>query len=171
MKIWVLFSLLILAIGIAGKQAKAFQETDIQAIFRPNILEFSFRIPNNDTFEWYQEKTPDNDLEYAWQIRLEGTEQRSNCEFGVYLFKYPGSKPMKGTFKKLISRSQVSAWDQNGIQKPDMKIMALVENKRLIIRVTDKATIGALMANNPKTVYFTVRSPDNSTTKRIPVVK
>jgi hypothetical protein len=171
MRNWVVLSLLILVIGILGEQANAIQETDIQEIIRPNILEFSFLISDKDTFEWYQDKTPDNDLEYAWQIRLEGTETRSNYEFGVYLFKYPSSKPTKGDFKKLISRSQVSVWDQNGNQNKDMKIMALVENNRLIIRVTDKGTIAALMANDPKTVYFTIRSPYNFTTKRMLVDK
>ncbi|MGA7827547.1 MAG: hypothetical protein WCA04_07810 [Geobacteraceae bacterium] len=167
MRNWLILSLLILAIGITSEQTNAFQEPDIQAIIRPNVLEFIFPIPNKDTFEWYQDNTPDNDLEYAWQIRLEGTEKRSDYEFGVYLFKYPGSKPAKGNFTKLISRAQVSIWDQNGNQNKEMKISALVENSRLIIRVTDKRTIGALMANHPKTVYFTVRAPDYFATKRM----
>jgi hypothetical protein len=63
MRNWVVLSLLILVIGNLDKQANAIQETDIQEIIRPNILEFSFSVSNKDTFEWYQDKTPDNDLE------------------------------------------------------------------------------------------------------------
>lgn len=166
MRNWLIFALLVLGIGVAYGQSNEIQETDVHIIFKPDLLEFSFPIPNRDVFEWYQDKTPDNDLEYAWEIRLGGTETRSNYEFGVYLYKYPGSKPTKGDFKKLISESQVSVWNRNGSLNTDLKIKAHIKYDRLIVRVTDKDTISALTVNKPKFVYFTVRTPYNFTTQR-----
>jgi hypothetical protein len=159
MRRWLVVGLLVFTIGFQWGQANATQDADCQAVAQPNVMEFSFPIPEKDIFEWYQEKTADNDLEYAWQINLEGSETRSDYELGIYLYKYPGSAPRRGDFKKLLSGSQVSVWDKKGSLMADMKIAALIESDRLIIRVTDKATVGALMATNPRTAYFNVRSP------------
>jgi len=160
MKICVVLVILALSIGIGWGQANATEDMGCKALVKSNAIEFSFPVPNKEIFEWCQDKTTDNYLEYVWQVALEGVEPKYNYQFGIYLFKFPGSKQRKGDLKKLISQAQVSVWElKTGSVRQDMKIQAVIKSDRLIIRVTDKATISALMANKPTIAHFNVYTP------------
>jgi hypothetical protein len=159
MKLSRILFIFVLILGVEWRQAYASEDMGCKAIVKTGAMDFSFPIPPKDVFEWYQDKTKDNCMEYAWNVSLK-IKGDDYYKFGVYLFKYPGAKSIKGSLEKLISICQTSFWDPNGATIDHMKIQSVViEKDRLLIHITDKATIRKLMANKPKEAYFQVVTP------------
>jgi hypothetical protein len=139
-----------------GKPADC--EKECTAYVHGQTAEFIFSLPEKQLWTWNKKETPDNLLEYTWNISLVGNDSKGTYDFGIYLFKYPNSEEVTGSIVDLISYAQTSAWDQ-GNRRDDLIIKSTIQDHKLIIRVTDKKTFSKLFHQKPTIAHCRVRTP------------
>ncbi len=144
--------------GSAWAQS-ADNDTKCTAIVRGDTAEFSFQLPNRETWTWNRSETEDNYQEYTWEISLTGKEDKSTYNFGVYLFKYPQSKEVKGSIDKLIYKAQTSVWDQSLSTRDDLNIESYVQSGKLILKVSNKKTFSELFSQRPTIAHCRANTP------------
>ncbi len=88
---------LIIAITALPHISVAQYKYQCKATIQNGVAKFTFPLPAKNDFKWNQEQTKDNAQEYAWQVSLEGSNLKCKYKFGVYLFKFPGAKEIKGS--------------------------------------------------------------------------
>lgn len=131
-----------------------------RAVVDGQNAKFIFPLPDRSEFTWYQTKTKDDYQEYTWQVSLEGTNPQFKYNFGVYLYKYLGSREETGSLKKLFSRAQFSVWEMRSRKmRLDLPIDVYVKNQNITILVSNGATFKALFANKPTVAHFMVQTP------------
>lgn len=112
-------------------------------------------LPQDRTWEWYAERTPPNELEYEWAVRIP-----SGYQIGYKLFKYPGRSPRRGTLEQLVRAGQVDVGQEvmvNGrrvVDRTTIRVDWRVEPDRLIMEVTDSAAVAKIFGARPATVAF-----------------
>ncbi len=129
------------------------------AIVRGSAAEFAFSLPEQETWTWNRKETEDNYLEYAWQVSLTGNDLKGTYNFGVYLFKYPHSNEISGSIDELIYRAQASIFDKSLNVRDDLSIKSFIQDKKLIIKISDKKTFSELFLQHPTIAHCRVRTP------------
>jgi hypothetical protein len=83
-------------------------DTQPTAVVTARSAEFFIPVAHDGLWRWYRTTTPDNDLEYCWQI---GVSSRGvEYELGFYLFKFPRSAEGVGDLAQLLKAGQGSLW-------------------------------------------------------------
>ena len=149
--------LLLLTSYAWGQQA--IYNKECTAIVQGQTAQFTFPLPEKQTWTWNMKETANNDEEYAWEITLEGDTATPKYNFGVYLFKFPSAQEAKGSMNQLIANTQTSVWDQLLRIREDLIIQSNVEDHKLILRISDKKTFSELFSQKPVIAHCRVRTP------------
>jgi hypothetical protein len=139
------------------------------AIVKGQTAQFIFPLPKRQPLTWNRGDTGDNVLEYLWQVSLEAAGASDIYEFGIYLFKFPGSVEAVGSPQNLLAAAQASVWERSlsapGAEygaariRSDLVIQPLIDGDKLIVRVADRNTFAALFSHKPNTAHCKVRTP------------
>jgi hypothetical protein len=139
------------------------------AVVTGQSAQFIFPVPKRQLLMWNRDDTLDNTLEYFWQISLEASGATEIYEFGIHLFKFPGSAEKVSSPQNLLAAAQASVWERSlsapGAEygaasvRSDLVIQPLIDRDKLIIRVADKRTFTVLFSHKPKTAHCKVRTP------------
>jgi len=140
-----------------------------RAVVEGQTAQFIFPLPKRQPLTWNRGDTWDNVLEYLWQISLEAAGASDIYEFGIYLFKFPGSAETVGSPQNLLAAAQASVWERSlsapGAEygaasvRSDLVIQPFIDGDKLIVRVADRSTFAALFSHNPNTAHCKVRTP------------
>jgi len=145
--------------GFAWGQETADYDKKCTAVVQGQRAQFSFSLPERQLWEWNLKETEDNKLEYTWEISLTGTDSKGKYNFGVYLFKYPHSQEVRGDIDRLISDAQTSVWDQSLSIRDDLTIKSTIQDKKLLLNVTDSKTFAELFSQKPTIAHCRVSTP------------
>src|SRR4249920_980473 len=63
-------------------------------------VEFSIPVAHEGPWRWDRSETPDNALEFRWEVSVESKDEE--YQFGFSLFKFPGSKEGTGNLEELL---------------------------------------------------------------------
>jgi hypothetical protein len=159
-----LVSILLLATAATQPAARASQAPPpvFQATVSPAKAQFTLPIPHRDTWEWRRSDTPDNRQEYAMDVTVNNNKQ--DYKFGFYLFKKPGSSPMRGDLAALLKAGQQSLFlsqpDGRYSLVKDAKITVRAEKDSVVISIEGKENIERLFSSRPEKVRFTLEIPE-----------
>lgn len=159
MKLRYIFVIVIIA-AAATNISLAQYKYQCKATVQNQVIKFIFPLPARNEFNWNQVQTKDNSQEYAWQISLEGADLKYKYKVGVYLFKYPGAKEIKGSLNKLFKMAQFTVWDIDTYSfREDLPIEVHIDFDNIVILAKNKATVNALLSNKPTIAHFIVDTP------------
>lgn len=123
-----------------------------------------FRIPleqsADSTWKWNRAETADSEGEYIWQVAVPSGDGRYS--FGLFLYKYPGSRPASGNLNSLIRAAQASVFKEDAagqgtaIQRSAVEVST--ENDRIVIRIVDPELIHTIFGSHPETATVNARS-------------
>lgn len=151
---------IVIIIAAAASISLAQYRYQCKATIQNHVAKFTFPLPAKNEFKWNQQQTKDDSLEYTWQVSLEGSDLKYKYKFGVYLFKFPGAKEIKGSLNKLFKMAQFTVWEINPNSfREDLPIDVHIETDKIVIIVSDKATMKALLSNKPTIAHFMVDTP------------
>jgi len=127
-----------------------------------NSAEYSFPLPHQDSWRWNRNETPENALEYRWELSVRGKD--GEYQFGFSLYRFPKSKEETGSIEALLHTGQVSIWklepDGGSSVVTDAKVSAKAGNGRVVIMVSDPASVRLLFGNRPTMAKALTRMPD-----------
>jgi hypothetical protein len=156
----------LLAVAVAlflSRPLIARAETQPTAVVTARSAEFFIPVTHDRQWRWYRTTTPDNDLEYCWQVGVSsgGVEY----ELGFYLFKFPGSAEGVGDLAQLLKAGQASLWrrrdpDDGGSVVTGAGVSVVVRDGGVVVRVSDAATVRMVFADRPSTAKVLTRTPD-----------
>jgi hypothetical protein len=154
----------LIALALMAFYGSAFGEQSTSrictAVVKDHTAQFAFPLPERQAWTWYMNATPNNDLEYVWEIILGDGIGTNKYNFGVYLYKYPGSQESTGSINQLLSIAQSSVWDNKSSRvREDLKVQSSIEGRKLIIRVSDKETSSELFSQRPTNFNCRVATP------------
>jgi hypothetical protein len=148
-------------------EAEIQPETTFTATVSAIDARFLFPLEKQREWIWYQSTTPDNMKEYEWSVEVENGGTR--YQFGFFLFKLPGSSPVRGDLGALIHAGQVSIASAVGpltqtrmTVLPDRQIHIAYGQGVLVVSFTDLETLRMLFSERPPLVIFKVRVPGAS---------
>jgi hypothetical protein len=131
-------------------------------VVRPDLARFEIPLTSGggESWTWYDANTPDETLEYQWQVRVRGEPAHA---FGYSLFKIPGAAPQRGDFAALLRAGQASVWrsdnDWRRMRATDAKPVVRIEDNRVIIELRDPAVIREVFAARPAEVEIMTQTP------------
>ena len=138
-------------------------DTQATGVVTARSAEFSIPVTHNGLWRWNRTQTPDNDLEYRWQVAV--SSQGVEYEFGFSLFKFPGSAEGVGDLAQLLKVGQASLWrrrpSDGGSLVTGAGVSVFVRDGGLVVRVPDAATVRMLFADRPPTVKIFTMTPDS----------
>jgi len=127
-----------------------------------NSAEFSFPVPHQDLWRWGRAKTPENALEYRWELNVRG--RGGEYQFGFSLYRFPKSKEETGSLGALLKEGQASIWklepDGGASVVADATVSAMAGNGCVVIRLSDPASVRLLFGNRPTMAKALTRMPD-----------
>lgn len=136
--------------------------THAWAVVTPANAEFSIPVSRGYRWRWARSTTADNASEYRWEIGL--TSGQDEYHFGFSLFKYPGSKEASGDLAALLKAGQASVWRRTpsggGSVVEEAKVSVSPADGRVIVRVSDPATLRLLFADRPSKAKVLTRTPE-----------
>lgn len=146
------FFALLVVVAFAGSAVAAGMATGIvtekEAVFR-------FPTVHDGPWRWHATNTPDDRLEYSWEIRTPGSDGK-NYAFGFMLFKIPGRKEGYGPLGMLLFEGQESLWMEDaegrGAVIEGAALTAHDENGTVVIRLADPAYLRMLFGSKPPKV-------------------
>jgi hypothetical protein len=151
-------SLVACAASNAAESSRQTQQPFFQASVSPDRAQFIVPMPHRDIWEWHRTDTKDMKREYRIDVSVHNNNE--DYLFGLYLFKWPGSTPMRGDLAALVKAGQHSLFvtrpgDRHD-QIRDAGIAVKPELDSLIISVQGKQNIERLFSSRPQRVTFTV---------------
>ncbi len=161
-----LIALILYATGAyAFSEPGQVENKNCYAIVQDNNADFVFPRTVKKQWTWFNKEIKDNVLEYSWEVQLQ--DGHNPLDFGVYLFKFPGEKEVKGSLEQLLNEAQFSVFEQearsNGRTgakiREDLIITSKLIDGRVVIRIRDKETFARIFANKPGVARFIMRQP------------
>lgn len=155
---------------------------------------FRFPAPHDGPWHWHTPDTPDDRLEYGWELRTPGSDGKRYA-FGFMLFKIPGEKEGYGPLNMLLFTGQESLWTEDeygrgsvieGVNltvetNPD-RIVLRPDNPAegtpahpassqdmVVIRLTDPVYLRLLFDSKPPTVKATIWADGKKNEFDVPV--
>jgi hypothetical protein len=124
-----------------------------------------FRIPlqrpANDVWTWNRAETADNASEYSWAVTAKSAA--TQYFFGFFLYKFPGSREAHGSIQDLLKAGQNSVFreeaDGHGGLLTDAKVEVTVEDKAIVVRLTNPELVRLIFRDRPETVEIHSRTP------------
>jgi len=124
--------------------------------------EFSFPVPHQDSWHWGRSNTPENALEYRWELCVRG--RGGEYQFGFSLYRFPKAKENGGSLEALLKAGQASIWklepDGGASVVADATVSATPGDGCVVIRVSDPASVRLLFGNRPTIAKALTRMPD-----------
>jgi hypothetical protein len=155
-----LFGFFVTEVGFSTEQQNSIDNSCYAVVtVGDHTASFTFPHVTDTNWTWYRNTTNDNSLEYAWTISL-GDGNSPICNFGAYLFKFPGSTPRNGTLRTLIMKTQHSIFDCSGKIKDDLQLNAKAEDGAVTISIDDRETFNVFFHSRPSYVRFYIKLPD-----------
>ena len=138
------------------------------AAVQAQVAEFSIPVANTRKWRWARRETADNTLEYRWEVGV--TSGAESYRFGFSLFKFPGKKEGAGSLRHLLKAGQASVWRMErtggGLVVREARVSVSAVPARVIVRVTDTATMRLLFRHRPPTAIVVTRTPDTDEVSR-----
>lgn len=142
------------------------------AIVKEGEARFTLPVPQRPEWRWRRNETKENAREYAFDVRVvnEGREYA----FGLYLWRFPGATPGRGSFSSLIDAGQKSLFERvsNGhmVKVPDIPVKVKRDGERLVIIVSGRKNVARLFSGRPAEVKVTTLILDEPpVTQTVPV--
>jgi hypothetical protein len=126
--------------------------------------EFSIPVAHEGPWRWDRSETPDNALEFRWEVSVKSKDEE--YQFGFSLFKFPGSKEGAGNLDELLKAGQASLWkigsDGGGSLVQGASVSATAVGGRVVVRVSDPASVRLLFSHRPPMAKVLTKTPDSS---------
>ncbi|MFN7998766.1 MAG: hypothetical protein U0Q18_34400 [Bryobacteraceae bacterium] len=138
------------------------QDAKVIGAVAPNLAEFIIPLeqPASATWNWNRAETPDNGGEYIWQVSVPNSSGRYS--FGFYLYKFPGSKPARGSLQGLLKAGQASVFMEDDQGHSDLvqnaKLSVSAEDDRIVLRIRDAEWIRTIFGKRPETATINTRA-------------
>ncbi len=156
---------IILALAGSAAAAIAFgAELRSTGVVTGLVAEFSIPVAHEGPWRWARAKTRDNVLEFTWDVSVKGSD--GEYQFGFSLFKFPGTAEGAGNLDELLRAGQASLWkmgpDGGGALVEGAMVSATVDAGRVVIRLSDPASVRLLFGDRPAVAKVLTRTPDRS---------
>jgi hypothetical protein len=160
----VLRTIVLALVGSAAAAIAVGAELQPTGVVTALVAEFSIPVVHEGPWRWARANTPDNNLEFRWELSVKGRD--AEYQFGFSLFKYPGSKEGAGDLADLLKAGQASLWkiasDGGGSLVPGAIVSATAGDGRVVVRVSDPASVRLLFGDRPAVANLLTRTPDSS---------
>jgi hypothetical protein len=128
------------------------------------VAEFSIPVADEGPWRWARTKTDDNVLEFAWEVSVKSSD--GEYHFGFSLFKFPGTAEGAGNLDELLRAGQASLWkigpDGGGSLVEGAMVSSTADAGRMVIRLSDPASVRLLFGDRPAVAKVLTKSPDSS---------
>ena len=142
------------------------------AVVKEGEARFTLPVPQRPEWRWRRNETKEHAREYAFDVRVvnEGREYA----FGLYLWKFPGAKPGRGSLSSLIGVGQKNLFERssNGhmIKVPDVDVTVKKDGERLRITISGRQNVARLFSGRPAEVKIeTIILDEPPMTQTVPV--
>ena len=157
---------IILALVGSAAAASAFgAELRYTGVVTGQVAEFSIPVAHEGPWRWARAKTGDNVLEFTWELGVKKSD--GEYQFGFSLFKFPGTVEGAGNLDELLRAGQASLWkigqDGGGTLVEGAMVSATADAGRVVIRLSDPASLRLLFGDRPAVAQVLTRTPDSST--------
>ena len=156
---------MILALVGSAAAAIAFgPEPRSPVVVTGQVAEFSIPVTHEGPWRWARAKTLDNVLEFMWDLSVKSSD--GEYQFGFSLFKFPGTAEGAGNLDELLRAGQASLWkigpDGGGSLVGGTMVSATADAGRVVIRLSDPASVRLLFGDRPAVAQLLTRTPDSS---------
>jgi hypothetical protein len=128
------------------------------------VAEFSIPVAHEGPWRWARAKTRDDVLEFTWDLSVQSSD--GEYRFGFSLFKFPGTAEGAGNLDELLNAGQASLWkigpDGGGSLVEGAMVSVTADAGRVVIRLSDPASVRLLFGNRPAVAKVLTRTPDSS---------
>ena len=128
------------------------------------VAEFSIPVAHEGLWRWARAETGDNVLEFTWELGVKKSD--GEYQFGFSLFKFPGAVEGTGNLDELLRAGQASLWkigpDGGGSLVEGAMVSSTADAGRVVIRLSDPASVRLLFGDRPAVAKVLTRSPDSS---------
>ena len=128
------------------------------------VAEFSIPVAHEEQWRWARARTSDNVLEFSWELSIKSSD--GEYQFGFSLFKFPGVTEGAGNLDELLKAGQASLWkigpDGAGSLVEGAMVSATADAGRVVIKLSDPASVRLLFGDRPAVAKVLTRTPDSS---------
>lgn len=134
---------------------------------------FTLTVPKRPEWQWRRSETNERGREYAFEVRVEN--EGRTYSFGLFLWKFPGARPAKGSFASLVNAGQKSVFERNlnghHLIIRDAGVKVKSDGERLIITVSGRKNVDRLFSGRPPVVTIETSILDEPpTSQAVPVI-
>ena len=165
MKIKWIFMLLVILSPLLAHSQEEVPFCGVEIIKEQALFFFPTNPIANDDWVWYQDETPENALEYSWEIAI--PSNAPVYSFGAYIFNFTEMSPKKGKLSELlqyaqktVSRVKNETSYRSYEVESNLKIKAKVQNDGVVLGILDKETYDIIFADRPEGAIFRIRHPN-----------
>jgi hypothetical protein len=141
-----------MALGLVVSPAEHASGQEWRVLVTPSMVRVTIPV-DSATFRWNQATTPDNVLEYEWQVAVASGED--HYTFGFSLFKHAHTAPQLGDLRALLSAGQANVWlvtDSGGTTLPGWQISITPQPHAVEIVVQGPDAVKTLFGALPRAV-------------------
>ena len=135
------------------------------------LAEFSIPAAHEGPWRWARATTPENALEFRWEISVKN--RVGEYLFGFSFYKFPGSKEGGGNLSALLNAGQASLWkiesDGGASVVESANVSATAVEGRVVVRVSDPAFVRLLFGERPPVVKALSKTPETSESHEISI--
>ncbi len=145
--------ILLFLLIISCQTAKQDNEHTASCTFSDTLVIVQIPIIPQNNYTWFKKQMPDNVLEFKCDISF------SQYRLGFYLYKFPGSKELKGSINQLFLSGQTSIWKKQGNSSSVVEghgLSAYYIAPYVVMKITDASTIKLLFKDHPSSCLFSV---------------
>lgn len=143
------------------------------ATVKSDEARFTLPVPQRAEWLWRRNETNERGREYAFDVKVEN--EGRVYTFGLFLWKFPGARPAKGSFASLVEAGQKSVFESNGnghnLIIRDAGVKVKTDRERLVIIVSGRKNVARLFSGRPAEVTIETNILDEPpTSQKVPVI-
>lgn len=143
------------------------------AVVRGGEARFTLPVPQRAEWRWRRAETAERAREYMMGVKV--TNEGREYSFGLFLWKFPGAKPGRGSLARLIEAGQKSLFERtpSGAMAivRDAGVRVKQDGQRLVITVSGRRNVARLFSGRPAEVRVeTAILDEQPTSQTVPVV-
>ncbi|MEO5342298.1 MAG: hypothetical protein H7842_02975 [Gammaproteobacteria bacterium SHHR-1] len=163
----ILLLLVLIAPGLGAEEALDLEHPPLcEVTVYADRAEFLFPILDLDEWRWYRKESPEDQLEYAWEVMLPA--DRPGFVFGIYLAKGAGALQQDGGLDELLQQTRWNAvllvsdeaGDITPVALPKTQLSAELREGGVVLSLLGRESLDKFFQDRPTQARFNLLHPD-----------
>ncbi len=167
----ILRSIVLTLVGSATAAVSVGAELQATGVVTAVGAEFSIPVTHEGPWRWARNQTPENALEFSWEVSVKN--KVGEYQFGFSFYRFPGSKEGVGTLSALLKAGQASLWKRESNGEASLvesaSVSATAVDGRVVVRVSDPASVRLLFGERPPVVKALSKTPERSESHEVSI--